>query len=159
LTETGKQRLRFGELFLCRLASLKARKFLGVCSQPDTAAVFSDYRNSPNQHVDHVDAFTAANRTYYLLAARLARAEDEDAYEEARDAASKAAGVTLPSSTKAAARHCTAASRMCVTAGTASQWCTRRAAIPDRQPIAVKVIDFIRHHPDRYDTGMPRTVV
>jgi hypothetical protein len=58
LTETGKQRLRFGELLLRSLASLIARKFVGVCGQPNTAAVFSNYRNGPDQHVDHVDAFT-----------------------------------------------------------------------------------------------------
>jgi hypothetical protein len=136
LTETRKQRLRFGELFLCGLASLIARKFLGVCGQPDTAAVFSDYRNSPNQHVDHEDALSAANRTYYLLTVRLARAGPKmlamkRVMLRPRGGAAK--------STKGAARHCSAASRMCMTAGTASEWCTRRAAITDRQPIAVKV--------------------
>jgi hypothetical protein len=137
------------------LASLIARKFLGVCGQPDTAAVFSDYRNSPNQHVDHVDAFTAANRTYYLPAARLASAEDEDAYEEARDAASKAVGFALPSFTKAAARHCCAASPMGMT-GWNGRGMVHETRADNRQAADCcrKVIDFIRHHPDCYDTRM-----
>jgi hypothetical protein len=85
----------------------------------------------------------------------LARAEDEDAYEEARDAASKAVGFAPPSSMKAAGRHCSAASPMCMT-GWNGRGMVHETRADNRQAADCgrKVIDFIRHHPDCYDTGM-----
>jgi hypothetical protein len=72
------------------------------------------------------------------VAARLARAEEEDAYEDALDIASNAVVTwfALPSLTRPRRLHatCSAASPTCTTAGIASEWCTRRAATAGRLP-------------------------
>jgi hypothetical protein len=72
-----------------------------VSGQPNTAAVFSDYRNSPDQHVDHVDAFADCEQGFITYGPPVGQGRGRTCL--ARDAASKAVGVALPGSTTAEA--------------------------------------------------------
>ena len=89
------------------------------------------------------DQRAAANRLQVTeltaaVAARLARAEEEDAYEDALDIASNAVVDLVRAAKLDGPRRlhatCSAASPTCTTAGIASEWCTRRAATAGRLP-------------------------
>jgi tetratricopeptide (TPR) repeat protein len=101
----------------------------------------------------HVAELTAA------VAARLARAEEEDAYEDALDAASNAV-VDLVRAGKLDEAEAAARDLLRRFPDVHDGWdrlgMVHEARADNRQAADCyrKVIDFIRHHPDRYDTGM-----
>lgn len=101
----------------------------------------------------HVTELTAA------VAARLARAEEEDAYEDALDIASNAV-VDLVRAAKLDKAEEAARDLLRRFPDVHDGWdrlgMVHEARGDSRQAADCyrKVIDFIRHHPDRYDTGM-----
>ena len=93
------------------------------------------------------------------VAARLARAEEEDAYEDALDAASNAM-VGLVRAAKLDEAEAAARDLLRRFPDVHDGWdrlgMVHEARGDNRQAADCyrKVIDFINHHPDRYDTGM-----
>jgi hypothetical protein len=101
----------------------------------------------------HVAELTAA------IAAHLARAEEEDAYEDELDAASNAV-VDLVRAAKLDEAEAAARDLLLRFPDVHDGWdrlgMVHEARGNSRQAADCyrKVIDFIRHHPDRYDAGM-----
>jgi tetratricopeptide (TPR) repeat protein len=140
-------------------------KYKKCCLAKDEVAVRDRLVKAQAQHDKPPrDQRSAADRLRVAeltaaVAARLTRAEEEDAYDDALDAASNAV-VDLVRAAKLDEAEAAARDLLLRFPDVHDGWdrlgMVHEARGDSRQAADCyrKVIDFIRHHPDRYDTGM-----